>query len=128
MNNVVSFTEKTRFLFNVQKGLVGEQWKSDPFAVNKKFTEDEIAVPFHHMIFVGDGLTDVPCFSLIRNRGGRAFGIYDRESKKSSGKMAGLIREQRVSQPVNADYRKHSGLDNAIRLAINVMTGSGQYA
>ena len=28
------------------------------------------------MIYIGDGLTDVPCFSLLEKNGGLAFGVF----------------------------------------------------
>ena len=79
-----------------------------------------------NIIVVGDGLTDIPCFSLIEKQGGRAIGVYDRNSKKR-GKMEGLIREKRITHPVAADYRRQSGLDDAVELAIN-MAASRKYS
>src|SRR3546814_7042913 len=65
---IVSFTDKTRYLFHIQKGIIGQASRGKPFEVNRKVPEDKLRVPFEQMIFVGDGYTDIPCFSLIRRR------------------------------------------------------------
>ena len=67
IKNVVSFTEKTRYLFEINKGLSDERKK--PYAVNEDVSPDARRIPFANMIYVGDGLTDVPCFSLLKNMG-----------------------------------------------------------
>src|SRR5215813_3319127 len=73
--NAISFTEKTRYLFEINKGL--NRSKPAPYAVNKEFAPDERRIPFSNMIYIGDGLTDVPCFSLLNLNGGRGFGVFD---------------------------------------------------
>ena len=63
---VVSFTDKTRYLFHIQKGLIGPKARGKPFDVNKKLKPEQIRVPINNMIVVGDGYTDIPCFSLVK--------------------------------------------------------------
>lgn len=63
--NAITFTDKTRFLFEINKGLIGPEFRANPDAVNRKMDEQDRPVPFRNMIYVGDGLTDVPCFSLV---------------------------------------------------------------
>lgn len=62
---IVSFTDKTRYLFHIQKGIIGRDFRNKPFEVNRKVPEDRLRVPFDQMVFVGDGYTDIPCFSLM---------------------------------------------------------------
>lgn len=119
LKRVVSFTDKTRFLFQISKGLLGDAARRDPFAVNRKIEAAEIYVPMDQMIFVGDGYTDVPCFSLVQKNGGVAIGVYDRASREKWGKAWGYLDDQRIKHLVAADYRKHSGLDDALLLAID---------
>ncbi len=118
VKNVVSFTDKTRFLFQIQKGIFGSKAMKNPFEVNKKIDDRDIYIPFDRMIFVGDGFTDVPCFSLVQKLKGVPIGVYDREAKKRWGRAWGLLTQQRVSQLVAADFKKGSGLDDAIELAL----------
>jgi hypothetical protein len=75
IKNVVSFTEKTRFLFNIQKGFAATKHKSTPYIVNAPIGEDERPVPFRNMIYLGDGPSDVPCMSLIVKNKGQAIGV-----------------------------------------------------
>ncbi|MBN8550048.1 MAG: haloacid dehalogenase-like hydrolase [Deltaproteobacteria bacterium] len=119
LRNVVSFTDKTRFIFQISKGIVGAPARRDPFAVNRKVPNSELRVPLDQMIFVGDGYTDVPCFSLAQRNGGVAIGVYDRKSRERWGKAWGFIEDHRVQHLVAADYRKHSGLDDALSMAID---------
>lgn len=118
VKRVISFTDKTRYIFEIQKGIFQTLGEKDPFAVNKKLHESEHFVSMRNMIMVGDGLTDVPCFSLIEKGGGTAIGVYDRAATEKWGKAWGLISERRVNQMVAADFRKNSGLDDAVSLAV----------
>jgi hypothetical protein len=73
------------------------------------------------MIFVGDGLTDVPCFSLIRKNGGIAIGVFDRHEKEKWGRAWGFIEEGRVSNLVPADFRQGSALSFSLMMAVGNM-------
>src|SRR5947207_2162139 len=76
IKRAVTFTEKTRFLFEIQKGITPQQTAKDPYLVNKDVPATDRRVPFSNMIYVGDGLTDIPCFSLIGHNRGRAFAVF----------------------------------------------------
>ncbi len=119
MKNIVSFTDKTRFIFQISKGLIGDAARQDPFGVNRKVSTASLRVPLDQMIFIGDGYTDIPCFSLAQRSGGVAIGVYDRKSRERWGKAWGFLEDHRVQHLVAADYRKHSGLDDALSLAID---------
>jgi hypothetical protein len=116
--NVVSFTDKTRFLFQIAKGITGPECRSEPFAVNRKLSQQQLRVPFDQMIVVGDGLTDIPCFSLIRRSGGYAIGVFDRANKAKWGRAWGFIEDGRVSNLVPADFSKNSALSLSLLMAV----------
>jgi hypothetical protein len=118
---IVSFTDKTRYLFHVQKGIFGPDFRGKPFDVNKKFDESSIRVPLNQMIFVGDGYTDIPCFSLVRKSGGIAIGVYDRENREKWGRAWGFIEDGRVSNLVPADYGEKSALSDSLIMAVESM-------
>ncbi len=115
--NVVSFTDKTRYFFQISKGIVGAASRLDPFAVNRKVPREKMRIPFDQMIFLGDGYTDVPCFSLIRKNGGVAIGVYDPETRRKWNKAWGFIEDGRVSNLVRADYGRHSSLRDTLLMA-----------
>ena len=116
--NVVSFTDKTRFLFHIAKGIIGNDYTGKPFEVNRKLPPEQYRIPFNRMIFVGDGYTDVPCFSLIRKNDGIAIGVYDRSRREKWGKAWGFIEDGRVSNLAAANYRKGSGLYDSLLMAV----------
>jgi hypothetical protein len=115
--NTVSFTDKTRYLFQVQKGIFGPESRENPFLVNKKANEEDIRVPFDQMIFVGDGYTDIPCFTLVRKSGGFAIGVYNSDSHTKWRQAWEFIQTGRVSNLVRADYSKDSSLRDTLLMA-----------
>lgn len=115
---VISFTDKTRYIFQISKGFTGPEFRGQPFMVNKKVPSSEMRIPFNRMIFVGDGYTDVPCFSLVRKNGGVAIGVYDRNRQSRWGRAWEFIEDGRVSNLVSADYSARSDLSNSLYMAI----------
>ena len=115
--NVVSFTDKTRYLFHISKGITGPEMRNKPFEVNRKHTPEQLRVPFSNMVYVGDGYTDIPCFSLLKNNGGTAIGVYDRENRDKWGRAWGFAEDGRVSNLVPADYGKKSALSDSLLMA-----------
>jgi hypothetical protein len=99
----VSFTEKTRFVFNIEKGLVGEHFVNQPYAVNNPMGPDERPVPIRNMIYLGDGPSDIPCMSIIgKPGGGYVIGIL---SKDVAYKTWALGYGRRAHVTVPPDFR-----------------------
>lgn len=46
-------------------------------------------VPVENIVYVGDCLTDIPCFSLLKDSRGTPFGVFD-PGRKESAKRAFL--------------------------------------
>jgi hypothetical protein len=116
---IVSFTDKTRYLFHISKGLTGKKFRGKPFDVNKKVDEKKLRITLDRMIFVGDGYTDIPCFSLIRKNQGYAFGVYDTEHRDKWGRAWGFIEDGRVSNLHSANFSNKSDLCNSLLMAID---------
>ena len=114
---VVSFTDKTRYIFQIEKGIIGEALRNKPFEVNRKVEPAKLRVPLDQMIVVGDGMTDVPCFSLIRQSKGVALAVYNRHNKRT--RPWGFIEDGRVSNLVPADYSEDSALADSLLMAID---------
>ena len=71
--NAVNYTTKTQFLFRINKGILDISNDDD---LNRYIVEDERPVPFRNMIYIGDGLTDVPCMRLVKLNGGFSIAVY----------------------------------------------------
>jgi phosphoserine phosphatase len=115
--NVVSFTEKTRFIFQISKGLVGSEARANIAQVNRKM-RGGFAIPFGQMVMVGDGQTDVPCFSLIKRYGGSAIGVCDPEAPSKWEKARLLVTDDRVESMCAAVYREGGGLHRTLHKAV----------
>lgn len=96
--NVISFTDKTRFLYMIQKGKVGPDFMGRPSAVNDPMTEDERPVPFSNMVYLGDGPSDVPCMSLIQSKEGFVIGVLS-ESNPAKAWALGYGRRANLTVP-----------------------------
>lgn len=115
----ISFTDKTRYIFQITKGIYGDFFNDKPFEVNKKTPYDKLRIKPHNMIVVGDGYTDIPCFSLVKRDGGYAIGVYDKSNKQKWGKAWGFIEDDRVSNLVSANYSTNSDLMNSLFMALD---------
>ena len=87
--------------------------------MNRYIPEKERPVPFHHMIYVGDGTTDIPCMRLVKNSGGHSIAVYNPDQKGARKELASLIRDNRVSHVCPADYREGSEMDRLVRTIID---------
>ncbi len=116
---VISFTDKTRYIFQISKGIIGEKAISNPFGVNEKIAYKDYRIKIENMVFVGDGLTDIPCFSLIKRYNGIAFAVYDPKKQDRWGKAWDFIEDGRVSSLYSANYSIGSDLSNSLQMAIS---------
>lgn len=83
----ITFTEKTRYLFEINKRIDPNESKSNPYLMNISFPDAQRRIPFANMIYVGDGITDIPCFSMVQKFKGLAFGVFV-PAKKRQGQVS----------------------------------------
>ena len=101
----VDHTAKTQFLFKINKGILSIR---DNKLVNESQSEDKKRIPFPHMVYFGDGQTDVPCMKIVKMFGGHSIAVYNPEipGKKASAKK--LLKQERVNFIAPAEYTEDS--------------------
>ncbi|NMA55570.1 MAG: haloacid dehalogenase-like hydrolase [Firmicutes bacterium] len=95
-------TSKTRVIFKINKGVN----KYPEIDVNSKMAAADRRVPFENMIYIADGPTDVPAFSLLKNNGGRTFAVFPRGDAKRFRQVDQLRVDGRIDMFGEADYTK----------------------
>ena len=98
----VDYTGKTQFLFKIAKGIMDI---SDNTKVNESQKEDDKPIPFSHMIYFGDGTTDIPCMKIVKMFGGNSIAVYDPANQHQVDTARKLLKQDRVNFICEADYR-----------------------
>ena len=88
IKSTVTFTEKTKFLYAINKGIDGKNLRKYPYLVNNSIKNEHRRIPFENMIYIGDGPSDIPCFSAVRSNGGHCIGIMDKQEPKRAYELA----------------------------------------
>lgn len=113
----ISHTEKTRYLMQIASGR--EQVDGDGRSFSyRDVAEAELHIPLSQMIYVGDGTSDVPCFSLLNDEGGLAIGVFKGDSADKWHQKNQVSASQRVANLAPADYQENSELMRSLRLAV----------
>jgi len=112
----VNYTNKTQFLFRINKGTLDE-W--DDLSINKAQRHEDRPVPFDRMVFFGDGATDVPSMRLVTDQGGYAVAVYEPKSETSCAAAVRLRDDGRARYAGPADYSEGGSLDS---LAFSILT------
>jgi hypothetical protein len=94
-------TTKTRALFEINKGVN----KNPSIDVNALMGQDERRVPLRHMIYIADGPSDVPAFSILNQAGGKTLGVYTTEPRDNFHQVKQLQEQGRIQGMAEADYR-----------------------
>ena len=94
-------TTKTRAIFEINKGRWNKELHVD---VNAKISFDMRRVPFENMIYIADGPSDIPAFSLVKQKGGITFAIYPREDGDALKQVEQMRIDGRVDMYAEADY------------------------
>ena len=101
----VDHTAKTQFLFKISKGITSQH---DSKMVNASIADDKKRIPFSHMIYFGDGETDIPCMKIVGMFGGNPIAVYAPDSAKKKATAQKLQRQGRVKFITPATYTRDS--------------------
>lgn len=108
---VINYTQKTQFFYRISKGVTNIH---DDVNINKK--SEKRRIDHQNIIYIGDGLTDVPAMTVVKNSGGRSIAVYSHHKKDT---VIGLMKEKRVNYACKADYREGKELDKVAKLIID---------
>lgn len=114
----VNYTNKTQFVYRINKGVLDVANDVD---LNRSMPEDSKRVPFCNMIYIGDGLSDVPCMKMMKAYGGYSIAVY----RKKDSKVEDLLMKDRVDFIYPADYSENTGLDLTVKNIIRKMAVCG---
>ena len=120
---IVNDTLKTQFIFRINKGK-----EALHESINLHMPPAARPIPFQNILYVGDGLTDVPCMTVIRKNGGYALAVYKPDNAKGLETCKELLRAGRVDFIAQADYRKNKEVDRLVKLLLNNMVEGIRYA
>lgn len=94
-------TAKTRALFEINKGIN----RNSGIDVNARIAEEDRRVPLRHMVYIADGPSDVPCFSILNQNGGKTLGVYTLEPVDNHRRVKELQAQGRIQGMAEADFR-----------------------
>lgn len=94
-------TSKTRYIFEINKG---SNKYPETIDVNSSIAREVRRVPFQNMVYIADGPSDVPAFSILNTNGGSTFAVYPKGDVKGFKQVDALRRDGRVQMFGEADY------------------------
>src|SRR3954464_811494 len=112
---VIDNTTKTRAIFEINKGTN----KNPAIDVNSKMAAEDRRIPVQNMIYIADGPSDVPSFSVVKNGGGRAYAVYNPDKSAEFEQNDRLLQSGRIHGYGPADYRAGSSTAQWLRLHIH---------
>ena len=111
----VNYTNKTQFVYRINKGVLDV---SNDIDLNRSMPDDSKRIPFQNMIYIGDGLSDVPCMKMMKAYGGYSIAVYQNKDSK----VEDLLKRGRVDYIYPADYSENTGLDITVKNIIRKMS------
>lgn len=104
----VNYTNKTQFVYRINKGVLDVSNDED---LNRSMPDSVKRVPFTNMVYIGDGLSDVPCMKMMKSYGGQAIAVYQNDNPK----VRELLKRGRVDYIFPTDYSENSSLEMTIK-------------
>ena len=120
---LITDTSKTQFLFRINKGK-----ESLAESINEHMPESARPIPFQNIIYIGDGMTDVPSMALTKKSGGHAIAVFNPKMAKTKETCVRLLDAGRVDFIAPADYREASKLAGRVELLLDSVIAGIAYA
>jgi 2-hydroxy-3-keto-5-methylthiopentenyl-1-phosphate phosphatase len=117
IKSAISFTEKTRYLYGINKGISTKELRTNPYKINDAVSQQARRIPFSQMIYIGDGPSDIPCLSAIMQYGGTGIGVTSPAASFKKGYE--LARGKRITVgPYTANYATGSDMRKVLEETI----------
>lgn len=113
---VINDTAKTQYLFRINKGR-----EHSLETINEYMPEEARPIPFQHMLYVGDGLTDVPCMTVVKNYGGFAVAVHRPRSQEAVKVCRELVNANRIDFYAPADYGAGRKLEQRVHKILDLI-------
>lgn len=114
---IIDNTTKTRALFEINKG----SNKNSAIDVNANIAPEDRRIPFQNMIYIADGPSDIPSFSVVKKNGGKAYGVYHPERPGEFRQNDALRQAGRIDHYGPADYTEASSTARWLKLHIQMI-------
>ena len=114
---VIDNTTKTRALFEINKGTN----KNPAIDVNSSIKPEDRRIPFQNMIYIADGPSDIPSFSVVKGGGGRTYGVYNPDNPAEFEQNDRLLQAGRIHGYGPADYTETSSTSRWLRMHIQAI-------
>lgn len=115
-NVLVNDTIKTQYIFRINKGK-----EAAHESINEYMPEGDRPIPFANIIYIGDGMTDVPCMTVTKKNGGHAIAVFTEDKPKARRTCEKLLQAGRVDFIAPADYSSRKLLERRVRLILDMM-------
>lgn len=109
-STAVNYTNKTQYLFRINKGILDVTNDRDLNAFTPEYMR---RIPFTNMIYVGDGLTDVPCMKMTKQKGGYSIVVHAPGRTEMADDM---LLQGRVDFSLEADYSEGGEMEEVVTL------------
>ena len=111
----INYTLKTQYIYRISKGTLDV---TDDYNLNRVQDESLRRIAYHNMIYIGDGMTDIPCMKMVKEKGGKSIALYPRGKSEA---VKPLVDDERINYVCVADYSENSALENIVKLMIENM-------
>jgi 2-hydroxy-3-keto-5-methylthiopentenyl-1-phosphate phosphatase len=117
VKSTITFTEKTRYVHGIRKGISVSDLRTNPYRINDAMPSSIQRIPFSQMIYLGDGPSDIPCLSAITGNGGTGIGVSAPFGSFKKGYE--LARGKRITVgPYTANYKNGSDIRKVLEETI----------
>jgi phosphoserine phosphatase len=119
---LVTDTVKTQFLFRINKGL-----ESLNESINEHMPESQRPIPFQNIVYMGDGMTDVPSMALTKKSGGHTVAVYNPGKPSQRAVCEKLLNAGRADFIAQADFRAGTKLSRRVELLLDAIVADIAY-